>query len=219
MRYHLPWQHLWGLGGVELRGSVGAVPAGQIEGRAPRGLCLLPGFVSASEREDIAAWIETHVRWSCGTSQGNRLETWVERQRPLPEWSRALGARMIEQGIFDEPPDYLHLIHYEAGRGIALHKDHEFLGTAVAGLTLKSSRVFEFKRGGRPPVRVLLLPGDLYIIAGEARYRWEHGVPRTRVDRFRGRDYERTDGLSLSWRRVIPNGPVGRIEPPDRRKK
>ncbi len=205
MRYHLSWQSFWRPRSPELRSRAAAVPADRFEGRPPRGLRLLPGFVSASEQEEIAAWIETHVTWSCGTSQGNRLETWVEPRRPLPDWSRVLGARMIEQGIFDEPPDYLHLIHYEAGRGIALHMDHECLGTAVAGLTLKSSRVFEFTRARHPPVRVLLLPGDLYVIAGEARYRWEHGVPRTRVDRFRGRDYERTDGLSLSWRRVIPD--------------
>lgn len=206
MRYQLPLEWIWGSRNAD-------IPANRIEGRVPRGLRLFPGFVPESEQDDIAAWIDREVMWSNGSSQGNRLETWAEKQRPRPDWSRAIAERLIGSGIFDEEPDYLHLIQYKAGRGIASHIDNEFLGTTVAGLTLRSSRVFEFRRGRRFPTRVLLMPGDLYVMAGESRYRWEHSVPRTPVDRFRGRDYERTDGFSVTWRRTEPDCPIRGIEP------
>ena len=38
----------------------------------------------------------------------------------------------------------------------------------------------------------------------ELRYKWEHGVPFEHVDRFHGRDYVRTDGMSASWRCLVP---------------
>jgi len=60
----------------------------------------------------------------------------------------------------------------------------------VAGLTLGSSRVFEFGREKDwPTVRVLLHPGDLYVLSGEARHRWHHGVQSTPAYSFRGQDY------------------------------
>ncbi len=191
------------------------IPKERIEGRPPPGFRLLPGFVQATEHDDIAAWIDNKVSWSCGSTQGNLLETWTKKQKPLPAWSSAIGERMVSAGIFGELPDYVHLIDYKAGGGIAMHMDHEFLGAVIAGLTLRSSRVFELTRRRRRPVRILLMPGDLYVMTGEARYRWEHRVPKTRVDRFRGQDYERTDGFSVTWRRADSDFPLRGIDSPD----
>jgi alkylated DNA repair dioxygenase AlkB len=191
------------------RTGLGRSREGRIEGagRVPRGFRLFPSFVEHAEEEAITAWIAAHVHWSCGTSCGNRLETFVEGPRPLPEWGNALGKRMVEAGIFDSPPNYLHLIEYKAGSGIPPHVDREELGEVVAGLTLGSSRVFEFRReeDRDPVVRVLLCPGDLYVLSGAARHRWFHGVPFTRADELRGQVHPRTDGLSASWRR-FPHG-------------
>ena len=111
---------------------------------------------------------------------------------------------MAEAGIFDDVPDYLHLIHYKAGSGIPSHVDREIFQEVGVGLTLQSSRVMEFTRPKRPLARVLLLPGALYVMSGEARYKWQHGVPFEPVDRFQGRDFARTDGMSASWRCMVP---------------
>ena len=71
----------------------------------------------------------------------------------------------------------------------------------VASLTLGSSRVLEFRREDAPPtVRVLLRPGDLYVMFGEVRRDWQHGVPFAEADRFRGQVYPRTNGISVTWR-------------------
>jgi len=197
-----------------------AVPQDRLEGRAPRGLRLLPDFVPLKEREEITAWIAAHVTWSGGSFDGHRLETYVEPGRPMPEWGRALGARMREAGIFGADPNYLHLFSSQAGQGIARHVDQDFVGEVVAVLTLGSSRVYEMARPGkRDPsgfprgatkdaaARVLLLPGDLYVISGRARRRWEHGVPAAKEDPFGGRVYPRSEGWSATWGCVDKDAP------------
>ena len=198
-----------------LRGSPSAVPADRLEGRAPRGLRLLPGFATPQELEEISAWIAAHVTWSGGSFDGHRLETYVAPGRPLPEWARALGRRMQEAGIFDADPDFFHLFSSQAGQGIARHVDQDFAGEVVAGLTLGSSHVFEFYPPGKrdasgfdlgprkaASARVLVLPGDLYVLTGRARSHWEHGVPAAKEDVFGGRAYPRTDGWSATWGRA-----------------
>lgn len=189
-----------------------AVPADRLEGRAPRGLRLLPAFVTPRELEEIVAWIAANVSWSGGSFDGHRLESYVDPGRPLPEWARVLGRRMREAGIFEADPDFFHLFSSQAGQGIARHVDQDFAGKVVAGLTLGSNEVFELYRPGKrdaygfdvgPPkrasARVLLLPGDLYVLAGRARYGWEHGVPAAAQDLFGGRAYPRSDGWSATW--------------------
>ncbi len=191
------------------RSSPSAVPDDRLEGRAPRGLRLLPDFVTPREREELAAWIAAHVSWSGGSFDGHRLETYVEPSRPMPEWARALGRRMREAGIFDADPDFFHLFTSQAGQGIARHVDQDFVGEVVAVLTLGSSRVYEMARAGRrdASARVLLLPGDLYVISGRARHRWEHGVPSAKEDQFGGRVYPRSDGCSATWGCVVRDAP------------
>ena len=191
------------------RSSPSAVPEDRLEGRAPRGLRLLPDFVTPREREELSAWIAAHVTWSGGSFDGHRLETYVEPGRPMPEWGRALGARMREAGIFDADPDYLHLFSSQAGQGIARHVDRDFVGEVVAVLTLGSSRVYEMARKGKKDAaaRGLLLPGDLYVISGRARHRWEHGVPVAQEDQFGGRVYPRSDGWSATWACVDRDAP------------
>ena len=122
---------------------------------------------------------------------------------------RALGARMREAGIFGGDPDYLHLFSSQAGQGIARHVDQDFVGEVVAVLTLGSSRVYEMARKGRrdASARVLLLPGDLYVISGAARHRWEHGVPAAKEDQFGGRVYARSEGWSATWGCVDRDAP------------
>src|SRR5207248_9820780 len=99
------------------RHNGGEVPMERVEarGRIPRGLRLLPDFVSGSRRDEIVAWIAGHVPWSCSGYCGNRRETFTPGHQPLPEWGEALGRRMCEAGYFSAVPDHLHLIEYNAG--------------------------------------------------------------------------------------------------------
>lgn len=174
-------------------------------GPLPRGLGLIEGFVTPAEAATIEAWVDAEVAWTGGALDGNRMQTWVEPDRPLPPWGVDLADRMVLLGLFDQRPDYLHLLAYPRGSGLVSHVDAEDLGDVVVGLTLRSSRVFRFTHPRHPPVRVLLQPGDLYVLRGAARRRWEHGVPADDVDVVHGVRHPRSDGLSATWRRARPD--------------
>ena len=83
------------------------VPRERIEAarRIPRGLRLLPNFVSGVQQSEIAVWIAGQVSWSCSGYCGNRRETYTPGHQPIPEWGEALGRRMHESGYFKGIPD------------------------------------------------------------------------------------------------------------------
>ena len=167
--------------------------------RVPKGFRLLPGYVSVDQQAAIMADIHSAVPWTT-CSPGHRSETYLTGLKTLPLWAAGIGERMVSEGIFPAPPDYLHLIWYDSGCGIEPHIDlKDVFSDVVAGLTLGSTRVMELTRRGRL-VSVLLRPGDLYVLSGNARYKWKHGVPHQTVDHFRGEAYNRTDCFSVSWR-------------------
>lgn len=177
------------------------VPASRIEscGRTPDGLGLLPDYVPEDEQRAILDWVDANTTWSFEFA-GNPCETLTGT---LPPWSLALAAAMAADGVFPEPPDYVHLIDYPAGSGVPAHVDDASLGETIAGVTLRSSRVLELTREGTDDrVRVLLMPGDLYVLEGEARHDWRHAVPVAAVDTFGGTDYERGAAVSVTFRRV-----------------
>merc|ERR1719445_661614 len=77
---------------------------------------------------------------------------------------------------------------YNAAQGIAQHTDrtHVF-GPVVAGLSLFSAVVIEFraKKGGAVK-EVLLPPRSVFIMTGPARYEWTHGIKAEREHKFCG---------------------------------
>jgi hypothetical protein len=198
----------------------GANPSGactvdeQIEvlGRKPKGLQLLPQFVTARDHDEIHAWLEAEVRWSGrGLREIPPYQGYPNRETPLPDWARRLGERLHAMRIFQDLPNQIWVLRYKTGIGTYFHIDKDWTGDVIAGLTVRSTRVLELipLRGSRR-VRVLLHPGDLYVLSGETRHRWKHGIPFTARDQFRGITYERTDGYSVTWRCLNSPGKHGR---------
>ncbi|ELR23630.1 alkylated dna repair protein alkb 7 family protein [Acanthamoeba castellanii str. Neff] len=76
----------------------------------------------------------------------------------------------------------------------------KFSGGVVAGLSLLSPCVFELHHEKSPArVHLLLEPGTFYIMQGDARYEWAHGIRKGAVS-FKGRDITRTRRLSVMLR-------------------
>ena len=121
--------------------------------------------------------------------------------RSLPTWSSLLldqlegiehlllpcapGAALARRPLFDQ----MITNAYAPGQGISSHVDipHRY-NDGIVGFSLLSSCLMTFRRcsqgaagGGRlgaaePVVDVLLRPGDLLAMSGEARWHWEHGI-------------------------------------------
>ncbi|KAE8671301.1 DEAD-box ATP-dependent RNA helicase 24 [Hibiscus syriacus] len=78
---------------------------------------------------------------------------------------------------------------YHPGEGICAHVDLMRFEDGIAIVSLESSCVMHFtrveeggsdinKHGEKHPIPVLLTPGSLVLMSGEARYQWKHEINR-----------------------------------------
>lgn len=173
----------------------------RVIGARPVGFDLLPAFVPDDELRAIEEWIADHFPWRHHRYGPLPPCAQYPLDAPIPDWAGRLGARMIALGVFDHTPGHVLLRRYDRGVGVHPHIDREAYGPVVAGLTLGSSRTFSLTRPrSRSRLDALLLPGDVYVLTGPARYRWYHSIPFAMDDEFGGRSFPRTDGFSVTWR-------------------
>ena len=152
--------------------------------------------------------------WSQRDAYGIPVANYSHHQGNFPQWAEDLAVRMLEDGLVSATPNHVHITRYKLGKGIpphidAVHSGGMTFGAEIAALALRSSRVLEITpKRGRRRLRALLFPGDVYVILGDLRYTWEHGIPDTEVDVFRGRSYLRSDAISATWRVLSSRGDI-----------
>jgi alkylated DNA repair protein (DNA oxidative demethylase) len=76
---------------------------------------------------------------------------------------------------------------YPPGAGIGWHRDAPMFGSKVIGISLLSSCRMRFQRrtGERRQVYALELePRSGYVLAGSARWAWQHSIPPTKALRY-----------------------------------
>lgn len=183
-----------------------SLAAKQLEGNVPEGLSLFPGFMSHRQQNILQRWVNTHIRF-----QPDKYGIMSFGTAKLPNVLKDIANQIYDLGIFglpfDDEPLYVgsfnsvYIARYSAGQGIHHHRDKPIFGNSIAGLSLGSSCVMELiRQSTQEYVRMLLNPGDLYVLQGPARYQWEHGIPSVRMDDFGGRRYKRKQRESLTFR-------------------
>ena len=98
---------------------------------------------------------------------------------PLPNWLIPLRDKAAGLGDVD-PNDFVHALvtRYEPGAGIGWHRDRPQFGKVV-GITLAGSASLRFRRrtgGGFQRTSLELVPRSAYLLSGEVREHWEHGI-------------------------------------------
>ncbi|KAJ1378992.1 Oxoglutarate/iron-dependent dioxygenase [Sesbania bispinosa] len=143
----------------------------------------------------------------------------------LPHWATQL-AHSIRRCILGCGPNHspfpLHLLHreplfdqmianvYHPGEGICAHVDLLRFDDGIAILSLESSCVMHFtpepdsqSRSVSVPVPVLLTPGSLVLMSGEARYRWKHEINRRPgFQLWQGQELSQTKRTSITLRKL-----------------
>lgn len=107
---------------------------------------------------------------------------------PLPDamlWLRDRCAALMER----EPADLVQILisRYPPGAGIGWHRDAPMFGSKIAGVSLGAPCRMRFQRtvGGRRSVAALeLAPRSAYLLAGKARWSWQHSIPATKELRY-----------------------------------
>lgn len=125
---------------------------------------------------------------------------------PLPEWAGALAERLHAQGHAPVCPDQLIVNEYLPGQGISAHIDCiPCFGATIISISLGSTCIMEFEHTrSSEKTLVLLRPGSMVVMGGQARMAWKHGIPARKSDWFDGQVIPRSRRLSLTFRQVLP---------------
>jgi alkylated DNA repair dioxygenase AlkB len=167
----------------------------------PDGLVYRPEFLSEQEERGLLAIFEglafeeirmkgvvarrTAVRYGMGYDYDRRLA--VPGAEPLPEWLlpiRDRGAALA--GIGGEELVQALVQRYPPGAPIGWHRDSPSY-ELVVGVSLLSAARMRFRRGrsaDRVQHEIALEPRSAYVLAGPARWSWEHHVPPAKSLRY-----------------------------------
>ncbi len=178
----------------------------------PDGLLYQPDFLDEDEERDLVgafeAWEFSEVRMHGQVAKrtvvhfGYRYgyESWgLVPTEPLPpslEWLRDRAAALI--GI--DPADIAETLvtRYPPGAGIGWHRDAPLFGPQVVGVSLLSPCSLRFQRRVGETRRVWrqeLDPRSVYVLAGAARWSWQHSIPAVAELRY-----------SITFRTVVRTG-------------
>jgi DNA oxidative demethylase len=168
---------------------------------APSGLVYRPVLISEAEEQQALGVLEA-MEFHTVTMHGQTArrtvrhfgldygyESWqLVPTDPLPDELAWLADRAGSLAGLD-PGDFAQILlsRYPPGSTIGWHRDAPMFGPKVVGISLASACRMRFQRGKGPArqvAEVTLAPRSGYVLAGAARYAWQHSIPPTRALRY-----------------------------------
>ena len=139
-------------------------------------------FGEVRMRGQVARRRTIHFGWTYG------YESWrVEPGPPLPDFLLGLRARVAPLAAVDaEALAEVLVTHYPPEAGIGWHRDAPAFGVVI-GVSLLGTCRFRFQQGrgaARRTRAVTLAPRSAYVLAGAARWQWQHAIPPGRAERY-----------------------------------
>jgi DNA oxidative demethylase len=168
---------------------------------APSGLVNRPDLISEAEEQQALAVLEA-MEFSTITMHGRTArrtvrhfgldygyESWqLVPTDPLPDELAWLADRAGSLAGLDADEFAQILIsRYPPGSTIGWHRDAPMFGPRVVGISLASACRMRFQRGKGPArqvAEVILAPRSGYVLAGAARYAWQHSIPPIKALRY-----------------------------------
>ena len=104
---------------------------------------------------------------------------------PPPEPLTALrdrSAALMERAPGDLPQ--VLVSRYPPGAGIGWHRDAPMFGSEIVSVSLGAPCRMRFQRtvaGARRVAELELAPRSAYVLAGKARWSWQHSIPATKA--------------------------------------
>ena len=130
----------------------------------------------------------------------------------LPDFSKPVITKLMEEGHFTKEPDQLTINRYNPGDGIPPHVDNPIaFDDTLATLSLGSAIVMEMKSQSGMKTSFLLKPRSLLVLTKDARYLWTHGIQARKTDVVHNGGnvsampciVKRQTRLSMTFRKVI----------------
>jgi len=116
---------------------------------------------------------------------------------------RLVTEACVQRGLIDATYEFNQCIvnDYQPGQGIAKHADVKAYGPVIGCVTLESGADMTFRRDNET-YTLYTEPNSLYIMSGEARYRWTHEMAARKSDVVEGRRVARGRRVSVTFRNV-----------------
>lgn len=176
------------------------------------GLSLREGYITADEEKGLLAhvdsgpwatdWRRRIQQFGAGyAGEHGGAPTWV---RDFPRWLLRLAARVQADAPLERFPENCVINEYIPPLGIGAHKDYAAFGPTIACVSLGDDAVLEFthpERRVRVPVHVPAR--SLWVITGEARSEWLHGIAARLTDVVHGERRRRERRVSITFRTVL----------------
>ena len=166
----------------------------------PQGLTLRDELLTPGEEADLCALLadlrfdpivmhgqaarRTARHYGLGYDYATRTP---QPGEPVPDWLLPVRERAAQ--LAGEDPEALVEVlvqHYPPGATIGWHRDAPAFETVI-GVSLAGACRMRFQRGTGERRRVWELrlePRSGYVLAGEARWSWQHSIPRTDEQRY-----------------------------------
>ena len=179
---------------------------------AIEGMTYIADFLSAPEQEavlreiDLQPWRSDLIRRV--QHYGYRYDYKARRVDrsmflgPLPSFALPTANRLVERSLYPQLPDQLIVNEYVPGQGITAHIDCEpCFDKTIAMVSLGWAYEMDFIHSeSKDNVRhILLEPGSILVVSGEARYHWLHQIKARKSDH----GIRRRRRVSLTFRNVL----------------
>lgn len=188
------------------------------ETKAIPGLKYIPDYINADEQNQLLNTIDQQ-EWSIESFESKRrlqqhgfryeyengilvVSTYLG---PLPDWASSIATRLYEDGLTTKVLDQATVNEYYPGQSLRGHIDcTTCFGNMIVTLSLGSYCVMDFTHSQtQEKTQILLEPGSLLALQGEARYVWIHSISSRNVDTYKGREFVRTRRVSLTLREAL----------------
>lgn len=142
-----------------------------------------------------------------GYKYGYRSYDIHQKTDPIPNFLLPLQKKLIKIAKFKKiiNEDYVFnqciINNYVKNQGISKHIDVKDYGNVIGCYTTGSGATMRF-RLGKEKVDIYTKPNSLYIMSGDARYKWTHEMPSNLSDLVDGKRIKRGRRISITFRNV-----------------
>jgi alkylated DNA repair dioxygenase AlkB len=173
------------------------------------GLAYVDGYVSGDEERELLTAIDGE-RWLTdykrrrqvygvaysGPQAGTKLNA-------LPTWLSWLVTRVRQDGWLRDEVVNAVINEYLPGQGISAHFDHPAFGPTVVAVSLGAATSLELENPSAPQLSKVTLdvqPRSLWVLGGQARSHWQHGIAARQSDLVNGLKRPRERRVSVTLR-------------------
>jgi alkylated DNA repair dioxygenase AlkB len=171
------------------------------------GFELRPNYITPSEETALIGRVENgpwETDWRRRIQQfgvgygGSGGPSWI---RDFPDWLLELAERVGRDAGLERFPENCVINEYIPPLGIAPHKDYPAFGPTIACVSLGSDTILDLLSADRTIRIAVHVPArSLWIIGGEARLKWLHGIAARLTDPIAGERRKRGRRISITFR-------------------